>query len=49
MIGYKHQDKLTFKRYDGIIKSIANGNRLAVSCGQDNMVDTTHGTRSKLL
>jgi hypothetical protein len=40
-IGQKHQD--TFKRYDDIIKRIANGSRLAVSCGQD-MVDKTHGT-----
>ena len=46
MIGQKQQD--TFKRYDDIIKSIANGSKVAVSCGQD-MVDTTNGTRSKLL
>jgi hypothetical protein len=37
-----------FKTYDDIIKSMADGSRLAVSCGQDNMVDTTQGTRSKL-
>ncbi len=47
MIGQKQQD--TFKRYDDFIKSTANGRRLAESCGQDNMVDMTQGTRSKLL
>ncbi len=33
MIVQKQQD--TFKRYDDFIKSIANGRRLAESCGQD--------------
>ena len=46
MIGQKQQD--TFKRYDDFIKSIANGRRLAESCGQDT-VDTTQRARSKLL
>jgi hypothetical protein len=46
MIGQKQQD--TFKRYDDLIKSTANGKRLAESCGQDT-VDTTQKTRSKLL
>ncbi len=46
MIGQKQQD--TFKRYDDFIKSTANGRGLAEPCGQD-MVDTTQGTRSKLL
>ncbi len=48
MIGQKQQDTLNFKRYDDFIKSTANGRRLAESCEQD-MVDTTQGTRSKLL
>ncbi len=44
MIGQKQQDN--FKRYDDFIKSIANGRRLAESCGQD-MVDTTQGLNSE--
>ncbi len=43
MIGQKQQD--TFKRYDDLIKSTADGRRLAESCGQD-MVDTTQGLLS---
>ncbi len=48
MIGQKQKQQDTFKRYDDFIKSIANGRRLAESCGQDT-VDTTQRTRSKLL
>ena len=44
MIGQKQQD--TFKRYDDFIKSIANGRRLAESCGQDT-VDTTQTPKAK--
>ncbi len=36
------------KRYDDIIKGIANSSRLAVSYEQDT-VDTTQGTQPKLL
>ncbi len=42
MIGQKQQNtRILLKRYDDIIKRIANGSRLAVSCGQDNMVNKT--------
>ncbi len=46
VIGQKQQD--TFKRYDGLIKSTANGRRLAESCGQD-MMDMTQGVDSTVV